>query len=178
MDARSRPGRLLVYTGDGKGKTTAALGLVLRAVGHGRRCLVLQFVKGDPTTGEISAVSRLPGVTLEQNGLGFIPPADHSSFEAHRARARAGLQRAKDALSRTDFDLVVLDEVCVAVSRGLLEERDLFGAIDACGRDTCLVLTGRGASAALLARADTATEMRCLRHALQQGRIAERGIEW
>ena len=178
MSATNKSGRILLFTGDGKGKTTAALGLVLRSVGHGYRCLVIQFIKGNSSTGELTGISHLPGVTLVQSGLGFVPPPTDPAFKQHRTKAREGLKLAAQALSGGVFDLVVLDEVCVAVSKECLEEQSLIDAVKGANHTTTIVLTGRGASDALIAIADTATEMCSIRHALQQGRAAQQGVEW
>ncbi len=171
-------GRMLVFTGDGKGKTTAALGMVLRAAGHGQRVLVLQFVKGECSTGEIAACKQLSGVKILQTGLGFIPPEDAPQFAEHRRAAERGLALAREALTCGRWDLVVLDEVCLAVARHLLCEEAVLAALGERVRSICVVLTGRGAPAGVLAQADTVTEMRCLAHGLRQGICAQPGVEY
>jgi cob(I)alamin adenosyltransferase len=115
---------------------------------------------------------------LEQTGFGFIPPDEHPAFDTHRAKAREGLKRAALALAKEQYDLVVLDEVCVAVARGLIEESSVLAAIDEAHLRASVVLTGRQASPGLIAIADTVTEMRAIRHAFEQGRVAEQGVEW
>ena len=170
--------RILLFTGDGKGKTTAALGMVLRALGHGMPSLVLQFIKGDAATGEVAAAQSLPGVQLVQVGLGFVPPRDHGKFPEHVAAARDGLRRAAQAIASGAYPLVVLDEVCTAVSLGLLEEAAVIEVVRKTWPGLCVVLTGRGATAGLIDLADTATDMRCLKHAHQSGTPAQRGVEF
>jgi cob(I)alamin adenosyltransferase len=179
MDNRvERTGRHLVITGDGKGKTTAALGMVLRASGHGLSCLVLQFLKSDSNTGEVAAVERLPGVTVELAGLGFLPPANAPSFSAHCAAAHKGLNRLREAVQAGRHDMLVLDEICTAVARGVLSDRKVLDDLAKVPSGMHVILTGRGATPALLQWADTATEMKNLHHGLSAGLGATAGIEY
>jgi cob(I)alamin adenosyltransferase len=172
------PGRVLLFTGDGKGKTTAALGMVLRAAGHGLRTLVLQFIKNDSTSGEIAALERFDGVELRQCGLGFIPPETHPEFAAHKSKAQEALRLAEEAMAGGRYDLIVLDEVCVAVAKGLIDEDRVIELVKLTPEGSRLALTGRGATERLIALADTATEMRCIKHGLLDGRIAQEGVEY
>ena len=169
--------RILIFTGDGKGKTTAALGMALRASGHGMRVRIIQFVKNDSTTGEIAAIEKLPDVEIVQMGLGFVPPLEDECFAEHRAAAEAALAHAREVIASRDYELVVLDEVCFAVSRGLLDERKVLDAVKSAPPQVCLALTGRGASEKLIAAADTVTEMRNIKHALATARPAQKGVE-
>lgn len=178
MEASAKQGRVLVFTGDGKGKTTAALGMVVRACGHGHRALVVQFIKGGGWTGEIAGLRHLPGVTLIQTGKGFVPPLDSLRYEEHRAAAEEGLRRVGEAFIAGGQDLVVLDEVCTAVDKGLLTEAQVIEVVAQKPRRTNLVLTGRGATFAILAIADTVTEMRAHKHAYADGRPADEGVEF
>ena len=132
--------RILLFTGEGKGKTTAALGMVLRASGHGLRSLVIQFVKSDRSTGELAGAKYLP--------------------------------------DGRENDLIVLDEICHAVAKGLLPEEEVIDAIRRAGPDTCIVLTGRGATPGLVAVADTVTEMHCRKHGFAAGCKARKGVEF
>jgi cob(I)alamin adenosyltransferase len=170
------PARILLFTGDGKGKTTAALGMALRARGHGMPVCVVQFVKSDASVGEVAA-ARQCGIEFIQTGLGFIPAAADPRFAQHRAAAEDGLRKANEIIASGRHAMVILDEVCVAVARGLLEERPLVEALRQASAEMCLVLTGRDATPALIALADTVTEMRCIKHALQSGRVAAQGVE-
>jgi cob(I)alamin adenosyltransferase len=174
MEAR----RILIFTGDGKGKTTAALGMALRAAGHGMRTLVVQFIKADPSTGEVVACKALPGIEIVQAGRGFVPGRGDPSFEDHRRAAQEGLALAGRALEKEDCDLLILDEICPAVVRGLLEEKDVLTVIEKGYPGVCVVLTGRGATPGLVARADTVTEMKALRHGLTSGLTARKGVEY
>jgi len=177
MSQVQEPGRVLLFTGDGKGKTTAALGLALRACGHGMRVLVLQFIKA-AITGELTAARQLPNLEFLQTGRGFVPKPDSPHFEEHRRAAEAGLERAAQALASGRYEIVVLDEICTAVNTGLLTEESVAALLEKRPLAPTLVLTGRGATPRLLAMADTVTEMRSLKHALQSGRRAQKGIEF
>lgn len=168
--------RILLFTGEGKGKTTAALGMVLRAVGHGMTVGVFQFIKAGPT-GELDAATRLPGVEIQQVGRGFVPDAADPGFAGHKAAAEAGLRQAREAIESRTFGLIVLDEICLAVSQGLLAESDVVEAVGQASPEAVVVLTGRGATKGLIALADTVTEMRCIRHALRAGVPAQKGVE-
>lgn len=172
------PGRFLIFTGDGKGKTTAALGMALRMAGHGRRVLIVQFIKSDGSTGEIQALGRMPGVELVQKGLGFIPKQAGEARERHRQAAVEALEYAHQALAEGGRDLVILDEICIAVSAGLIEEERVLAAVEAARAETCLVMTGRSAPARLIERADTVTEMRCVKHGYRAGIPAQQGVEF
>ena len=157
--------RRLVFTGEGKGKTTAALGMVLRAAGHGMRVLVVQFIKGDMPSGEI-----------ERYGLGFLPEHRDEAFRDHQQAAEGAIERAAGAIRSKEFDLVVLDEVCYAINRGLVS----VGAVAECFREApChVVMTGRHCPPELVKMADTVTQMRAVKHAMAVGREACRGIEF
>jgi cob(I)alamin adenosyltransferase len=168
--------RILLFTGDGKGKTTAALGMALRASGHGLRTCIVQFIKNDSSVGEVAAAAAT-NTEIYQVGLGFLPPAEDASFANHRAAAQAGLQRAVEVLRSGRFAIIVLDEVCLAVARGLLEEQQVLELLAQVPPQTCLVLTGRYATAGLMNAADTVTEMRAIKHGLQTGHAAQKGVE-
>jgi len=172
------PTRILVFTGEGKGKTSAALGMALRASGHGMRVLIVQFIKADPTSGEVRAVAGLPNVEIVQTGLGFLPPPADPKFAAHREAAERGLRLAREALASGRYQLVVLDEVCLAVARKLLGEEQVVEAVRHAAPGCSAVLTGRSCPPGLVALADTATEMRSVKHAFDSGRPAQKGIEF
>ena len=171
-------GRRILFTGGGKGKTTAALGMVLRAAGHGRRCLVIQFIKSDRFTGEYHALAYFPDVEIRRSGKGFVPPAEDARFASHCRAAAAGLQSAARDMASGAWDVVVLDEIANAVYRGLLEERDVIEAIESADTRTVIVLTGRYATPGLIEIADTVTEMRPVKHGLQCGFPAQAGVEF
>ncbi len=169
--------RILLFTGDGKGKTTAALGLALRAAGHGLRVCVIQFIKNDSTVGEIAAAAHVPGVDVVQAGRGFLVARGDDCFADHESAAQACLARARKIVASGRYAVVILDEVCVAVSCGLVEERHVLECVRSAPADVCIVLTGRDATPGLIEAADTATEMRCLKHAFYAGLPAQVGVE-
>lgn len=166
-----------VYTGNGKGKTTAALGLALRAAGRGFKSYIAQFLKGQPT-GEIEAAKKLdPLIRIEQFGReGFITVKDGPGDE-DVSRAKAGLARARKAMLSGEYRIVVLDEVNTAVHFKILPEEDVLDFIDRRPADVELVLTGRYAPASFLDRADLVTEMREIKHYFDKGVKAREGIE-
>lgn len=170
--------RILIFTGDGKGKTTAALGLALRAIGHGMRVLVLQFVKAGKKTGELAAARQIVGFQIEQRGCGFVPEEGSEQFAVHRQAAEVLLREAAGALLSGNYDVVVLDELCLAVAKNLLPEQAALEVVGHARPGTVLVLTGRGATPGLIAVADTVTEMRLCKHGMQAGIKAQRGVEF
>ncbi len=169
-------GYVHVYTGEGKGKTTAAFGLALRASGHGRRVYIGQFMKGRPS-GEVAALDRHPQITVEQFGSPGRMGRDIVT-RSHLTDATRGLARATAMLTSGDYDLVVLDELDVAVVSGLLSERDCEKLLDARPPQTELVITGRSAPRTILERADLVTEMREVKHYYRRGVVARAGIEF
>jgi len=132
-------------------------------------------VKAAPS-GEHPALERL-GVPVTQVGKGFIPSSQSPEFPAHLAAARSGLQQAQLAISSGDYDVVLLDEICVAVDRGLLDETSVIQAVNTATENMTIIMTGRGASTGLIDLADTVTEMRCVRHSMQAGQKPQKGVE-
>ncbi|GAA6760590.1 cob(I)yrinic acid a,c-diamide adenosyltransferase [Thermus oshimai] len=170
-----RRGLVLVYTGDGKGKSTAAFGLALRAHGRGLRVRVFQFIKHEGARfGEHRAFAQL-GVPVEGLGDGFTWKS--RDLERSRALAYAGWQRAKEALLSGAYDLLVLDEITYPIRYGWVPLGEVLEALKDRPPHVHVVLTGRGAPEALLELADTVTEMRKVKHAFDQGVPAQRGIE-
>jgi len=176
--------RILLFTGDGKGKTTAALGMAIRALGHNLPTLIIQFIKCDDSVGdgrsagEYSVFSRLPGVEIRPTGLGFVPPRSSPKFADHQRAARQALDAAALALATGKYRLVILDEICVAVAKKLLTEEAVIRTVKQAPSDAIVVLTGRGAGKGLIGLADTVTAMRCVKHGYQQGRKAQEGVEF
>jgi cob(I)alamin adenosyltransferase len=168
-------GYVQIYTGDGKGKTTAALGLALRASGHGMRTYVGQFMKGQPY-GELDALRDHPLITVEQYGDVRCIHREEVTPD-HVAQARRGLERAREAMLSGQYHIVILDEVNVTVWFGLLTAEEVLAFLDE--RPTCVevILTGRRAPQELIERADLVTEMREVKHYYQQGVVARKGIE-
>ena len=174
-----RQGLVAVNTGDGKGKTTAALGTVVRAVGYGWKVLIVQFIKGTWQYGEMVGLTMLPGVRLERMGAGFYKiMGDTLPDEVHRQAAAEALALARQAMASGEWDMVVLDEVNVAVQTGLLPVADVLALIEAKPTWLHLFLTGRGAPPAIIERADLVTEMREIKHPYQKGIIAQKGFDY
>ena len=168
-------GFVQIYTGDGKGKTTAALGLTLRAAGAGLRVYFGQFIKNGDYS-ELTGLARFADcITVAQFGLGRF--VGREPAPADREAAQRGLQAIRRALVSGAYDLVIADEANVAASRALIDEAALLELIDLRPPQVDLVLTGRGAPAAVLARADLVTEMRAVRHYYDRGVAARVGIE-
>ncbi len=173
-----RPGYVQVYTGDGKGKTTASLGLVARAAGYGHRACIVSFLKGDPNYGELRFIrEHMPMVDYHLAGrMNFVDPNDPDPADV--AIAREGFDTARAAISSGDYHLVVLDEVNVAVNLGLVDEDELLAVVDERPEHVEVVLTGRDASQRIVERADLVTEMRMVKHFYEAGIPARRGIEF
>ena len=165
-----------LYTGDGKGKTSAALGLALRAAGAGMRVFIGQFVKGMPYSEMELIRERIPEITLVQYGRGcFI--RDAPTAEDVTA-ACAGLEDIRRRLAGTDFDVVVLDEVCIALYYGLFSLEVLFDVLNEGRREKEIVLTGRKAPVELIDFADLVTDMQEIKHYYALGVKARKGIEY
>ncbi len=168
-------GHIQVYTGDGKGKTTAALGLALRAAGAGARVFIAQFAKGRPSA-EMAALQRFADlITIKQYGRGrfIVGEPDPEDVEA----AREGLEEAQNVIASGEYSLVILDEANVAVDLGLLSVGALLSAVNAKPEHVELVITGRNAHERIIDRADLVTEMRQIKHYYSKGVEARRGIE-
>ncbi len=166
-----------VYTGDGKGKTTAAAGLALRALGAGWRVCLIQFCKAQPSA-ELEMLQKAGGgrFTLRRFGAGSFIVGEPSDED--RAEARNGLAEAREAVACGAYDLVVLDEINQAVHFKLIGIPELLALLDARPDSVELLLTGRRAAPELLARADLVTEMREVKHYYAQGVGARHGIEF
>ncbi len=169
-------GYIQVYTGNGKGKTTAAFGLALRAVGAGKKVYFAQFVKGK-TYSEIEAVEKyLPGITVKQYGLGcfIINTPTQADIEA----AREGLSHVTEIITSGEYDVVVLDEANIAIFYNLFSVRELIEAINKRGPNTEIIVTGRYAPQELIDIAHLVTEMKEIKHYYAQGVEARQGIEF
>lgn len=170
-------GYIQVYTGNGKGKTTAALGQALRAAGRQWRTYIGQFLKGQPS-GEIIAVKSLEtSITIEQFGREGFLVIDETPGEEDIERARRGLVKCREAMRSGQYRLIILDEVCVALYFKLLAEKDVLEFLDEKPRDVEVILTGRYAPPSVVERADLVTEMRDIKHYGDKGVRARDGIE-
>jgi cob(I)alamin adenosyltransferase len=170
-------GYVQVYTGNGKGKTTAALGLALRAAGHGQKVYIGQFLKGQ-TYGELISIKKVfPLVTIEQFGRkGFVHVTKDPDLE-DIDRAKRGLKKCLAAMLSKKFRIIVLDEINVAVDLNLLTEAEVHKFLDQRPEDVEVVLTGRYAPASFIKRADLVTEMKERKHYYKKGVMARKGIE-
>jgi cob(I)alamin adenosyltransferase len=168
-------GYVQVYTGDGKGKTTAALGLSLRAAGAGLKVFIAQFIKMGEYS-EIKALKRFSDhITLVQFGLGRFIKGKPSPEDIKTAQK--GIEAVKSVLSSGKYNIVILEEANVAVTCELFSVRELLDIIDAKPEDVELVITGRGAAPSIIERADLVTEMKAVKHYFQKGVKARTGIE-
>jgi len=185
MPASSRRGLILIYTGNGKGKTSASLGAAFRALGHGWRVLVIQFFKGDwPVVfGELEMGKRLtPQFDVLQLGKGFVKHmGDQKPFDEHLAAAKEALLIAREKIISGAYDLIILDEIIYAIDYAgvqLVTLEDILELLDAKPPALHLILTGRNAPQALIDRADLVTEMQEIKHPWQQKIPAQVGIDY
>jgi len=174
---RLEKGLVQVYTGDGKGKTSAAFGLALRAVGRGLKVYVIQFIKGGFDYGELHVVERLPNLRLASFGRGrFItnlPPSEEDV-----KLAREAFELAKKVVKSGEHDVVVLDEINVALNLKMVETEEVIDLIRNKPKHVELILTGRYAPVEVIEAADLVTEMREVKHPYTRGELPRRGIEY
>ena len=177
-----RKGLVLVHTGEGKGKTTAAIGLAVRAWGDGFRILILQFIKGSWKYGELStlkALAEIDGrIEIRPTGIGFTRNASSEEMAVHREKAQTALQEALTEMTSGQWDMIILDEINYALNFGLLEEQEVLELLSQKPTELHLVLTGRHALPAIIDCADLVTEMRLIKHPFQKGIRAQKGIEF
>ena len=170
-------GLVQVFTGNGKGKTTAAVGTIVRAAGHGLKVCLISFMKGPYTYGEYKTLSQIPGVTIEQFGQRrFTDPAKIKAEE--KEQAIAALMKAREVIGGGEYDLVVLDEVNVALCYNLIKLEKIISLIKDKPRHVELILTGRYADPKILELADLVTEMVKVKHPFDDGVKARKGIEY
>jgi cob(I)alamin adenosyltransferase len=173
-------GLVIVYTGKGKGKTTAALGIVLRAVGHGYKVGMIQFIKGEWYYGELTSSKRLePEFEMIAAGKGFVGIIDDDHpIEDHQTAAKEAIALAKEKITSGIYDVMILDEVNYAAKLNLISEQDILDTIAARPQKTSLVLTGNYVPESVIAVADLVTEMREIKHPYQKGIKAKKGIDF
>ena len=169
-------GLVLVYTGHGKGKTTAALGLVFRALGRGMKVGVVQFIKGKWKTGERTFAEGIPGLTFLVMGRGFTWESDDLSRD--RNAARAAWATACELIAGGEHALIVLDELTYAIHYGFVPGDEVLAALRARPAHVHVVVTGRNAPDELIALADLVTEMKVVKHPFEQGIPAQQGIDF
>ncbi len=172
-----KKGTVQVYTGNGKGKTTAALGQALRACGHGLRVIMIQFMKGSKNYGEIAIAPRIPGFEIIQSGLPTFVEKGNPSDEDLRM-ARQGMELARKAITQAEYDVVILDEINCAVDYGLVDVKDVLELVNLKPTQMELILTGRYAPDKVIEVADLVTEMKEIKHPYQAGLEMREGIEY
>lgn len=174
---RLEKGLVQVYTGNGKGKTSAAFGLALRAIGRGLKVYVIQFIKGGFDYGELHIVDKLPNMKLAAFGRGkFITDVSPSGEDAKLAQE--ALKLATKVVNEGEYDIVILDEVNVALNMKLIKVSDLLKLIKTKPKHVELVLTGRNAPTRLVDAADLVTEMKEIKHPYMKGVPPRKGIEY
>ncbi|MEO9307270.1 MAG: cob(I)yrinic acid a,c-diamide adenosyltransferase [Nitrososphaera sp.] len=173
-------GLVIVYTGKGKGKTTAALGMALRAVGYNHKICMIQFIKGSWHYGEMTSSKRLePEFELTAIGKGFVGILDDKSpIEDHKKMAEEALKIAKEKITSKIYNLVILDEINYALNLGLINLQDILDVIAARPDDVNIVLTGNHARDEIIEKADLVTEMREIKHPFKSGIKAKKGIDF
>jgi cob(I)alamin adenosyltransferase len=170
-------GTIQVYTGNGKGKTTAALGQALRTCGHGFKVLMIQFMKGSKNYGEVMIAGEIPGFTLIQSGLPTFVEKGNPSEEDLRL-AREGMQAAAKAVDTASCDMLILDEISVAVDYGLVEVKQVLDILKRKPAEMEIILTGRYAPVEFTEIADLVTEMKEIKHHYMSGLAMREGIEY
>ena len=171
-----RVGLIIVHTGDGKGKTTAAIGTAFRAVGVGFKVKMIQFIKGSWDYGELHAAEQLDNFEIVPMGEGFT--WETKDRERDTEIANQAWSACHDAILKGEHDLLIFDEINVAMSLGYLEVGKVIEALQARPKDMHVILTGRGAPQELIDAADLVTEMKEIKHPFRSGIYAQRGIEY
>jgi len=174
-----RRGLIIVNTGPGKGKTTAAMGTALRAVGNGMKVLMLQFLKGSWHYGELDAVKAFgENFIMKQLGRGFVKVGGAETDPEDIRMVEEAWRESRAAILSANWDLVILDEINYAISYGMLDPDKVVETLKGKPEMVHVILTGRNAHAKIIEVADTVTEMRQVKHAYEAGILAQRGIEY
>jgi len=180
LEPKKRVGLIVIITGHGKGKTTAALGMALRAVGHGLRVCIIEFIKGDIYSGEIDGIKKLsPQAELHIMGKGFYGiKEDPHTHNEHKTKAQEALRLAEKKMLSNEFDIIILDEINVALTLNLVDLTQIAELIEKKPPLMHLILTGRDAHPELIKRAHTVTKMEDIKHAFRQGIDPQKGIDY
>lgn len=180
LEPKVHKGLIVVITGDGKGKSTSALGMALRACGHGMRVCIIQFMKGDLYSGEWDGIKRMDcAIELHATGKGFCGiQGNPYPWAEHRANAQDAIDLAREKMAAGRYDLLVLDEINNAVKLKLVDLEQLLDIIGAKPPLMHLVLTGRAAHPTVVELADTVSDVREIKHAYQQGIEPQPGIDY
>jgi cob(I)alamin adenosyltransferase len=180
FEPKKKVGLVVVITGHGKGKTTSALGIALRAAGHDMKVCIIEFMKGDMYSGEIDGIKRLsPNVELHLTGKGFCGIRGNSyPFKEHRANAQDAMKLVKEKMLSLNYDILILDEINNALKLKLVDLPQVLEIIENKPPLMHLVLTGRDAHPEVIEKAHTVTEMREIKHAYRQGIEPQKGIDY
>jgi cob(I)alamin adenosyltransferase len=180
LKPKEKVGLIIVITGHGKGKTTSALGIALRAIGYNMRVCIIEFMKGDMYSGEIDGIKRLaPNVELHLTGKGFCGiKGNPYPYKEHRANAQDALKLAKEKMLSKKFDILILDEINNALQLKLVDLPQVLELIENKPQLMHLILTGRDAHPEVIKRAHTVTEMKEIKHAYRQGIEPQKGIDY
>lgn len=180
-ESKNQPkGLVIVYTGNGKGKTTAALGMCIRAAGYMKMVKIIQFIKGSWHYGELDGIKLLAEfVELEQMGKGFVGIIDDKEdISVHIAAAQRTLDRSREEIQSGKYDIVILDELNVALKLNLIKLEDVLDLIRSKPDDLHMVITGRDAHEKVIELADLVTEMKEIKHPFQKGILAQQGVDF
>jgi cob(I)alamin adenosyltransferase len=175
-DTNYKKGYIQLYTGNGKGKTTAAMGLAFRAAGWELNTIMLQFMKGQHY-GELTTVKSLPAIIIEQYGSTRFCGVDDESFNEHYTLTRQGMKRAEEVISNNQSNIVILDEIVTALYFKLVTLEEIVSLLTLKPQSMEIILTGRYAPNELIQRCDLVTEMKEIKHYYTQGVMARKGIE-
>jgi cob(I)alamin adenosyltransferase len=177
MDTGMKKNLLLIHTGNGKGKTTAALGLAFRALGHGHRVCMIQFIKGNRKCGEAETAAKFQDMMeFHVKGRGFTWKSDDLSKDT--SLAKEAWELAKEKILSRKYRLVILDEMTYLIAYNMLSEKEVLDFLQKRPEDVHIVITGRNASAGLMEAADMVTEMQSVKHHYTSGVKARKGIEF
>jgi len=167
----------MIFTGNGKGKTTAALGLSLRAMGHGYNVCIIQFIKGSWKYGELESMTRFSDLMdFHVTGRGFTRKSE--DIEKDRMAAQKGWQLAKEVIASKKYHMVILDELTYLIKLNMVEEKEVIRTLRNRPKPLHIVVTGRDASSALKESADLVTDMQAVKHPFEKGIKAQKGIEF
>ena len=171
-----KTGRIIIHTGDGKGKTTAALGTVFRALGHGQKVCMVQFIKGQGKYGERIFAEKLDNLDWHICGKGFV--FNKEQIDEDKKVAEEGFKLAAEIIASDRYDLVVLDELTYLPTLGFLPVEVIVATLKAKPKRLSIIITGRNAPSELVELADTVSAISVVKHAYQQGMKAQKGVEF